>query len=194
MSSSPSVIRVYGDVLDHLLAAHGETKEQWEDPFSDDPIQVKISRALYECGLNHDQLDLVKEEIQDARLHILIGIFAILFKNGYHPQRVVRNVYKLAKLYCPESVKKLSHSDLAVLTSDTISASSMRTHACNRYLDTMTPEQVKALIDRYEDGALHKLAQLSWKSRKEQKKHRKKKSSGATKSRKPNQQQLNLDL
>lgn len=45
MSSSPSVIRVYGDVLDHLLATHGETKEQWEDPFDDDPIQVKISRA-----------------------------------------------------------------------------------------------------------------------------------------------------
>lgn len=193
MSSNPSVIRVYGDVLDYLLAAHGETKEQWEDPFDDGPIQVSISRALYESGLNHDQIDMVKEEILDARLHILIGIFAILFKNGYHPKRVVRNVFKLAKLYCPESVKKLSHSDLAILTSDTISASSMRTHACNQYLDTMTPEQVKALVDKYGEGALHKLAQLSWKSRKERKKQRKKKTTPAKSSR-PRQQQLNLDL
>lgn len=91
MSFKPSVIRVYGDVLDYLLAAYGETREQWEDPFDDNPIQVKISRTLYECGLNHHQLDVVKEEIADVRLHILIGIFTTLFRNGCHPQSAMPN-------------------------------------------------------------------------------------------------------
>lgn len=107
MSSSPSVIHVYGDWLDYLLHAYGETQEQWNAPFDAAPILPELSKELYECGLNHHQLDVVKEEIADARLHILIGIFTIIFRNGYHPQRVTRNVYKLAKLYCPESVKKL---------------------------------------------------------------------------------------
>ena len=149
MSSSPSVIHVYGDWLDYLLHAYGETQEQWNAPFDAAPILPELSKELYECGLNHHQLDVVKEEIADARLHILIGIFTIIFRNGYHPQRVTRNVYKLAKLYCPESVKNLSHSDLALLTSDTISASSMRAHACNAFLDSLTPAQAQALIDKY---------------------------------------------
>lgn len=194
MSSGHSVIHVYGDVLDYLLHAHGETPEQWNAPFDAAPILPELSQELYECGLNHHQLDTVKEEIADARLHILIGIFTILFRNGYHPQRVTRNVFKLAKLYCPEAVKKLSHSDLAILTSDTISASSMRTHACNRFLDSMTPEQVRALIEKHGEGALHKLAQLSWKSRKERKNKRKKRKPTPKPSGKNNQQQLNLDL
>lgn len=101
MSSSPSVIHVYGDWLDYLLHAYGETQEQWNAPFDAAPILPELSKELYECGLNHHQLDVVKEEIADARLHILIGIFTIIFRNGYHPQRVTRNVYKLAKLYCP---------------------------------------------------------------------------------------------
>ena len=33
MSSSPSVIHVYGDWLDYLLHAYGETQEQWNAPF-----------------------------------------------------------------------------------------------------------------------------------------------------------------
>lgn len=194
MSSGHSVIHVYGDVLDYLLHAHGETQEQWNAPFDAAPILPELSQELYNCGLNHHQLDTVKEEIADARLHILIGIFTILFRNGYHPQRVTRNVFKLAKLYCPEAVKNLSHSDLAILTSDTISASSMRTHACNRFLDSMTPEQVRALIEKHGEGALHKLAQLSWKSRKERKNKRKKRKTTPKPSGKNNQQQLNLDL
>lgn len=149
MSSSPSIIHVHGDALDHLLHAHGETQEQWSAPFDATPILPELSKALYECGLNHHQLDVVKEEIADARLHILIGIFTILFRNGHHPQRVTRNVYKLAKLYCPKSVENLSHSDLALLTSDTISASSMRAHACNDFLDSLTPDQAQALIGKY---------------------------------------------
>ena len=145
MSSSPSAIHAQGDALDYLLHAHGETQEQWSAPFDATPILPELSKALYECGLNHHQLDVVKEEIADARLHILIGIFTILFRNGHHPQRVTRNVYKLAKLYCPKSVENLSHSDLALLTSDTISASSMRAHACNDFLDSLTPDQAQAL-------------------------------------------------
>ncbi|WP_417005847.1 hypothetical protein [Akkermansia sp.] len=88
MSSSPSVIHAQGDVLDYLLHAHGETQEQWSAPFDATPILPELSKALYECGLNHHQLDVVKEEIADARLHILIGIFTILFRNGHHPQRL----------------------------------------------------------------------------------------------------------
>lgn len=194
MSSSPSVIRVYGDVLDYLLAAHGETQEQWDAPFDATPMLPELSRELYECGLDSQQIDMVKEEIADTRLHILIGIFTILFRNGYHPQRVIRNLFKLAKLYCPESVKHLSHSDLALLTSDTISASSMRTHACNAFLDTMTPEQVRTLIEQEGAGALHKLAQLSWKGRKPRKKAGKKRSTSATKPNPRPQPELNLDL
>lgn len=79
MSSSPSVIHAQGGALDYLLHAHGETQEQWSAPFDATPILPELSKALYECGLNHHQLDVVKEEIADARLHILIGIFTILF-------------------------------------------------------------------------------------------------------------------
>ena len=194
MSSSPSTVHVYGDLLDYLLHAYGETKEQWNAPFDAAPILPELSRELYECGLNHHQLDVVKEEIADVRLHILIGILTILFRNGYHPQRVIRNVFKLAKLYCPESVKHLSHSDLAILTSDTISASSMRTHACNAFLDSMTQEQIQALIKKYGASALRKLAQVSWKSRKAQKNKRKKRTPAAPKPRTSKQTELNLDL
>lgn len=91
MSSSPSVIRVYGDVLDCLLAAHGETREQWDAPFDAASILPELSKELYECGLNHHQLDVVKEEIADVRLHIPIGIFTTLFRNGHHPQGVMPN-------------------------------------------------------------------------------------------------------
>lgn len=194
MSSSPSIIHVHGDALDYLLHAQGETQEQWSAPFDAAPILPELSKALYECGLNHHQLDVVKEEIADARLHILIGIFTILFRNGHHPQRVTRNVYKLAKLYCPKSVENLSHSDLALLTSDTISASSMRAHACNDFLDSLTPDQVQALIGKYGKTALRKLAQVSWTSRKAQKKSRKKKKQDAPKPRTRKHPELNLDL
>ena len=194
MSSSPSVIHVYGDWLDYLLHAYGETQEQWNAPFDAAPILPELSKELYECGLNHHQLDVVKEEIADARLHILIGIFTIIFRNGYHPQRVTRNVYKLAKLYCPESVKNLSHSDLALLTSDTISASSMRAHACNAFLDSLTPAQAQALIDKYGKTALHKLAQVSWTIRNAQKKRRRKKKQDTPAHRTRKHPELNLDL
>lgn len=33
MSSGPSVIHVYGDVLDRLLHASGESPSQWNQPF-----------------------------------------------------------------------------------------------------------------------------------------------------------------
>lgn len=194
MSSEVSLIRVYGDVLDYLLAAAGETQEQWDAPFDAAPILPELSKALYECGLNHHQLDTVKEEIADARLHILIGIFTIVFRNGYHPQRVTRNLFKLAKLYCPESISKISQSDLAILTSDTLSASSMRTKACNAYLDTMTPEQVRTLVEKYGDRTLHKVAQFYWKGRPSKKKKRKKHTQEEEKSTRRKQPELKLDL
>lgn len=37
MSSSPSTVYVYGDLLDYLLHAYGETKEQWDAPFDAAP-------------------------------------------------------------------------------------------------------------------------------------------------------------
>ena len=67
MSSSPSVIHVYGDLLDHLLHAYGETQELWLTPFDAAPIFPELSKQLYECGLNHHQLDVVKEEIAGRR-------------------------------------------------------------------------------------------------------------------------------
>ncbi len=44
MSSSPSVIHVYGDLLDHLLHAYGETQEQWNAPFDPSPILPELSK------------------------------------------------------------------------------------------------------------------------------------------------------
>lgn len=191
MSSAPSVIHVYGDVLDRLLHASGESTSQWNQPFDPSPILPDLPSDLT-ADLTADQITKIKEEIADARLHILIGIFTIIFRNGYHPQRVCRNVYKLAKLYCPESIKHLSHSDLAILTSDTSSASSMRTRACNTYIDTLTHQQAQKIIDTYGPNALHKLAQVSWQPKnKHRKKHRRKKhTTPAT----PKQPQLNLPL
>jgi len=60
MSSSPSVIHVYGDLLDYLLHAYRETQEQWNASFDPAPILPELSKELYECGLNHHQLDMVK--------------------------------------------------------------------------------------------------------------------------------------
>ena len=46
MSSSPSVIHVYGDWLDYLLHAYGETQEQWNAPFDAAPILPELSKEL----------------------------------------------------------------------------------------------------------------------------------------------------
>ncbi|VYS81726.1 Uncharacterised protein [Akkermansia muciniphila] len=70
----------------------------------------------------------------------------------------------------------------------------MRAHACNDFLDSLTPDQAQALIGKYGKTALRKLAQVSWTSRKAQKKSRKKKKQDAPKPRTRKHPELNLDL
>ena len=70
----------------------------------------------------------------------------------------------------------------------------MRANACNAFLDSLTPDQAQALIDKYGKSALHKLAQVSWTSRKAQKKHRRKKKQASPSPRTRKHPELNLDL
>ncbi len=162
MNQQIELISCIEDVLDFLLSASGESIQQWTADFDASSLEIFLPDEIYETDLDLDQLEAVRQAIKEVRLHVLISIFAIIFRNGHHPKRVVRNVYKLAKLYCPESVKHLNNSELALLSSDTITASSMRSIACNKFIEEMSPQDLQAYIAHHGTDSLRRLATLQW--------------------------------
>lgn len=61
MSSSPSVIHVYGDVLDRLLHASGESPTQWNQPFEPSPFPFPNTHPCLDClypPLQHHTLQI----------------------------------------------------------------------------------------------------------------------------------------
>lgn len=181
MTQQIELISCTEDVLDRLLSASGESMQQWTADFDASSLEVFLPDEIYDADLDLDQLDAVRQAIKEVRLHVLISIFAIIFRNGHHPKRVVRNVYKLAKLYCPESVKHLNNSELALLSSDTITASSMRSIACNKFIEEMSPQDLQSYIAHQGTDSLRRLAALQWNHRTTKAKSKTKKTGKKTK-------------
>lgn len=124
------------DFLDVLLDKNGyENPAIWDKTLDFEQLDIDLSPEVTDFFKGDDEaLYIIQREILDCRIIILRAIFNLLFNNGVHPKRVIRNTYILAKKFYPQSLAHLTQSQIALLTDDSCTAMSMRAKAMNQRL------------------------------------------------------------